>query len=112
ARQRTFERGGDAPRRAIEPDFAEALIGRGGEQQPHALDAARVTADRARVDIRSRGEHVQGDEEVVRAHGREVSPYELHAFVREPVSEKGTAFIRGRGVDRKSTRLNSSHEWI
>src|SRR5438128_3616637 len=55
-RQRTFERGGEAPRRAIEPDLAEAAVDRGGEQQPNALDAARVTANRARVDIGPRGE--------------------------------------------------------
>ena len=30
--QRSFERGGDAPRCAVEPDFAESLVDRGGEQ--------------------------------------------------------------------------------
>src|SRR5262245_43132896 len=94
-RKRSYECGGDAPRRTIEPDFAEARVDRGREQQPHALDAARVTANRARVDIGSRGEQVHGDEQVVRTHGREVSPYELRAFVREPVSEEGTALVRG-----------------
>ena len=84
-----LERGSDAPGRAVEPDSAEALVDRGGEQQPHALDAARVTANRSGVDIGTRGEHVYRDEQVVRAHSREVSPDELRAFVCEPVSQEG-----------------------
>src|SRR5690349_14231697 len=99
-RQWAFEPGGDAPRRPVEPDLAEALVDRGGKQQPHTLDATRVTANRSRVDIRSRGEHVHADEQVVRAHGREVPPYELRTFVGDPVSEEGTAFVRGGRVAR------------
>src|SRR5262249_29803790 len=67
-------------------------------QQPDAFGASRVTANRTRIDIGSRGEHVHGDEQVVRAHGREVSPYEVRAFVRKPVSQKRTAVVRGGPV--------------
>src|SRR5262249_16560367 len=100
ARRRAYERGGDAPRRAVEPDFAQALVHRGGEQQPKTLDAGGGTTNRARFDIGSRGEQVNGDEQVVRTHGCQVSTYEVRAFVREPVSEEGTAVVRGGRVAR------------
>src|SRR5262245_66551168 len=100
ARQWSFKSGGDAPRRAVEPDLAKAVVHRGGKQKPNALDAARVTTNRARIDIRPRGENVHGDKQVVRTHCRQISSDEIRAFVCEPVSEKRTAIVRCGRVAR------------
>src|SRR5207248_2429634 len=100
AGKRTNERGGDAPRRAVEPYLAEPRVDRGGEQQPYAFDTPGVTPNRVGVDVGSRGEHVHGDEQVVCSHGREVSSHQVGAFIGDPVPQEGTAFVRAGRVPR------------
>ena len=51
------------------------------------LSLGAMTSDTMRaVDIGSRGEHIYRDQQIMRAHGREVSPDEFRAFIREPVT--------------------------